>query len=131
MASVGNQTLTNNEHVSVELKFPKTVLLSKSSKIEFFLTPTEGIHINTSPMVEFRLEKNSSFEIVGNPAFQSNENGYLETDKPIEFTVKPKSGSHVGKKSLKGKLNYFYCSDKDGWCNRFTQPIDLTIEISK
>lgn len=125
------QTFSNNQHVSVELRSPEKILISAAGELVFFLTPNEGIHINTNPIFELRLEKNSPFEVVGNPLFQKNDKEYLDHAQPVRFSIKPKKGSTFGKQSLKGKLNYFYCSDRDGWCNRFTQPIELRLEIVK
>lgn len=123
--------LDNNQHVNVELKFPAKISTDKSGELSFFFKPIDGIHVNTTPMFELRFDKNSSFEVIGNPRFQKNEKDYLNITKPIEFSIKPKSEVKPGKHTVKGKLNYFYCSDAEGWCNRFTQPIDITIEVTK
>lgn len=125
------QTLTDNEHIKVELQSPEKISASKSGEVAFLFSPIEDIHINTIPIFEFRLDKNSLFEIVGNPRFQKNEKKYLDIAKPIEFSIKAKKGTKPGKQMLKGKLNYFYCSDKEGWCNRFTQPVEVSIEVTK
>ena len=123
------QTLNDNEHIKLELQQPEKISITKSGEIAFFFEPIEGIHVNTNPQFELKLEKNSPFEVIGKTRFQKNEKGYLDITKSVEFSIKPKSGTKVGKQSLKGKLNYFYCSDKDGWCNRFSQSIDVSIEV--
>ncbi len=125
------QTLTDNEHVTLELKLPKSISLTDPNEIAIFFSPIEGIHINTIPLFELRLDKHSAFEIVGKPRFQKNEKDYLDITKPVEFSVRPMKGTKPGKRILKGKLNYFYCSDSEGWCNRFTQPVEVNIEVSK
>lgn len=122
---------TTNEHVKVELQTPSKIGVTKSGSFKFFFTPIEGIHINTEPMFELKLDKDSQFEIAGEPRFSKNDKNYLVTAKPIEFSIKLKDGLQPGTYPLKGKLFYFYCSDKDGWCNRFAQPIDLTITVTK
>lgn len=122
---------TTNDHVKVEMQFPSKISLAKNGVIKLFLSPNDGIHINTEPMFELKLEKDSHFELAGDPRFAKNEKEYLDTGKPIEYTVKVKNGIPPGKYSLTAKFYYFYCSDKEGWCNRFTQPIDLTITVTK
>jgi hypothetical protein len=122
---------TSNKHVKVELKLPENISLSNENIISFFLDPIDGIHINTTPLFEIVLEKKSQFEISGKPRFTKDENGYLDFDKSIDFTIKVKNGMKAGKQNLKGKLNYFYCSDKEGWCNRFSQPFDVSIVVTK
>jgi hypothetical protein len=129
MSPVDQQTLLTNEHVSIELKLPENISRDKFGELIFYFNPIEGIHINTIPIIELRLGKNSAVKVVGNPRFRKNDNEYLDSTKPIIFTIQVKKGSTTGKQKIKGSLNYFYCSDKEGWCNRFSQPIDLTIEI--
>jgi len=124
-------TFTNNKHVTVEIKAPEKISLTKENELAFFLNPVKGIHINTTPTFELILEKNSQFEIVGKPRFAKDEKSYLDIDKPVEFSIKAKSGTKSGKQSLKGKLNYFYCSDAEGWCNRFSQPFEVSVDVTK
>ena len=127
----GKQTLTNNEYVSIKLISPHHFSDTDSGTLAFFFSPAEGIHVNSVPPFEIQLENDSPFEIIGKPKFQKDDKAYLETIKPVEFLVKVKQGIQPGKYLLKGNLNYFFCSDKEGWCNRFTQPIEVNIEISK
>ena len=122
---------TNNKHVTVEIKAPEKISLTKEAELAFFLTPVEGIHINTTPVFEIVLEKNSQFEVKGKARFVKDENDYLDIDKPVEFLIKTKSGTKTGKQTVKGKLNYFYCSDAEGWCNRFSQPFEMSIDVTK
>jgi len=123
------QIVNDNEHIKLEVRYPEKISIAKMGEIAFSFEPIDGIHVNTNPQFELKLEKNSPFEVIGKTRFQKNEKEYLDIKKPVEFSLKAKSGTKAGKQSLKGKLNYFYCSDKDGWCNRFSQAIDLSIEV--
>lgn len=125
------KTFTTNEHVTVEVQSQSTIALAKPAGIKFFFDPIDGIHINTEPMFELKLDKDSPFEVTGEPRYSKNEKGYLEIKKPIEFSLKTKDGVKPGKYQLKAKFFYFYCSDKEGWCNRFSQPVDLTITVTR
>lgn len=126
---IEKQTLNDNEHIKLELLPPEKISVKKSNEIAFFFEPVIGIHVNTNPLFELKLEKDSPFEVVGKARFQKNDKEYLDTKKPVEFSIKTKNGTKTGKHNLKGKLNYFYCSDKDGWCNRFSQKIDVIVEV--
>ena len=119
----------DNEHVRLEIQKPENISIAKSNEISFLFEPLIGIHVNTNPLFELKLEKNSVFEIIEKVQFQKNENDYLDISKPVKFSFKAKNGTKTGQYILKGKLNYFYCSDKDGWCNRFSQPFDVKIEV--
>ena len=127
--SVEKKTLNDNKHIKLEVQHPVKISLTKTDEIAFFFVPVDGIHVNTNPLFELILEKNSSFEVIGKARFQMNEKEYLDTNKPVEFSIKAKHGTKTGKQSLNGKLNYFYCSDKEGWCNRYSQAITVTIEV--
>ena len=129
--AIEKQIFTTNKHVTVEMRAPENISQTQDNEISFFLDPIDGIHINTNPKFELILDKKSTIEVIGKPSFQKNENGYLDTQAAIKFSVKPKASTKTGKQTLKGKLNYFYCSDKEGWCNRFSQPFEASITVTK
>lgn len=122
---------TTNDHVTVEMRSPSKLALAKLGAITFHFIPIDGIHVNTEPMFELKLDKESQFEISGEPRYAKNEKAYLDITKPIEFSVKTKSGTKPGTYQLKAKLYYFYCSDKEGWCNRFSQPVECTVTVTR
>jgi hypothetical protein len=122
---------TDNEHVKLTLTSPIKMKDGKTETLLFRLQPKVGIHVNTNPMFEFVLDKNSAFHIVGKPNFEKNAKGYLETSQPIIISLSPTKGIPSGKHILKGSLRYFFCSDKDGWCNRHAQPIEVSVEVTK
>lgn len=130
-APTEKKILNNNEHVKIELRAPSKISASTTGEIAFFFTPEFDIHVNTTPAFELVLDKNSAFEAVDTPRYQKNNKDYLDTTKPIEFSFKVKKEIKPGKQLLKGSLRYFYCSDKEGWCNRYVQPIEVSIEITK
>ncbi len=125
------QSPTVNEHVKLETSIQLSITPQSVGTVSFTFTPLEGIHVNTTPNIELKLEKNSLFEIVGKPKYSKTDKDYLDISKPVIFTLSAKKELPAGKSVLKGKLNYYYCSDKDGWCNRFTQPVEMTIEIAR
>ncbi len=128
---IEKKELTDNAHVKITVEASQKIGKAKSGKISFLLSPAEGIHINTNPAFDFVLEKNSSFEVKGEPIFKKNKNLYLATSSPVIYTFIAKEGVGPGTQTLKGSFRYFYCSDKEGWCNRHVQPIEVLVEISK
>lgn len=120
-----------NEHVKMEISMQTTVSARTSVAVSFHLTPNEGIHINTSPAIEFIPAKDSPYELSGKPQYKKDEKDYLDFTKPVIVTLKAKNNSIAGKTVIKGKLNYFYCSDTEGWCSRFSQPVEMTVEIKR
>ncbi len=125
------QTSQKNEHVQLQISLQTSVSDRTTAVVSFMYVPLDGIHINTVPNIELKLEKDSPFELSGKPKFSKTDKDYLDVSKPFIVTLKSKKNSTKGPAVIKGKLNYFYCSDKDGWCNRFSQPVEINIEITK
>ncbi len=120
-----------NEHVKMEISIQTNVSAKTSVAVSFHLTPSEGIHINTSPAIEFVLAKDSPYELSGKPQYKKSKKDYLDHTMPVTITLNAKKNSIAGKTLIKGKLNYFYCSDTEGWCSRFSQPVEITVEIKR
>ncbi len=108
-----------------EIKSGKTTTLS----VKFF--PTENVKINSEPEIDFKLDKDSPFKLAVKSIPTIDSLGYLSAESQIDFVfrVKPKTGNISTK--LSGDLIYFFCSEKDGWCNRYLQKIELPIKILK
>jgi len=95
-------------------------------------TPEEGMHINTDPAVEFEFEKDALVHFTGVTSMPKAANtGYLDTKRPIRYAFTLDKNIPKGKHSLKGSVRYFFCSDVEGWCNRSTQPIQLTFTVTQ
>ncbi len=129
--SLSYSQIVLEDNVDVKITV-KTSFHKEEGKISFTFQPKNGIHINTEPVPEINFD--SSTTIIENGKFlplSKTKKEYLETTKPVvyQFTI-PKNTS-AGKYIIKGELTYFYCSDKEGWCNRFIQSFELPIEIGK
>ncbi|MGA9406481.1 MAG: hypothetical protein WBW71_05035 [Bacteroidota bacterium] len=101
---------------------------------EIILTfaPEEGIHINTDPPMEFEFEKNALIHFTGVTSMPKMvTTGYLDTKRPVKYSFTLDKKIHKGKYTLKGSVHYFFCSDTEGWCNRSTQPIQLTFTVAQ
>ncbi|MDA0987422.1 MAG: hypothetical protein O3A55_07485, partial [Bacteroidetes bacterium] len=101
----------------------------KTNFINLFVTfePKSGIHINTEPPIELLLESDLKIKKI---QLKKTKEDYLDFSSPVKFRIKPKT-NNFKKDSLFAKLQYYYCSDSEGWCNRFTQEISIKINISK
>ena len=92
------------------------------------IKPKKGIHINLDPPIEIELEKSiASKGKIEIPKLKKE--GYLNPEKPLKQNLTLKKNITPGMHTLKGKLNYFYCSDSEGWCSRFTQDFQLNIKV--
>lgn len=94
-------------------------------------TPEEGIHINTEPAMEFEFEKTTSVHFTGIASLpKAPTTGYLDARRPVKYAFTLDKKIRKGKHILKGIVRYYFCSDAEGWCNRFTQPIQLTLTVT-
>ncbi len=120
-----------NKNVRCEIVLqPATVKAGASGIIALRLTPVKGVHINTNPEIEFSLDSLSGVAwkgIVDLP--KEAKTGFLRTSKPVTFGYEV--GAHLppGAYKVSGSVKYFYCSDAEGWCNRFAQPFVLTLTV--
>ena len=122
-----------NTYVKVSIALADTtVAQGGTGKILIAFDPIDGIHINADPPVIVKIARNASFRLEGNPDISTDkESGYLSTSMPVEqrfaVTRKAKPGGH----DIKGTLVYYFCSDTEGWCRKFTQPIALKLNVVK
>ena len=102
-----------------------------AGEIVLIFAPDEGIHINTDPPMEFEFEKSSFVHFKGITSLpKAATTGYLDTKKPVTYSFTLDKKIQKGKHTLKGSVHYFFCSDAEGWCNRFVQPIELTFTVT-
>ena len=98
------------------------------------LSPQKGIHINTVPPIAFTLDKSPGIALTGKLRYATvtvDTSVYIDTSETIRqsFTVAP--SVNPGQQVLKGTLTYFYCSDAEGWCSKFKQPVEITMRVLK
>ncbi len=109
-----------NKYVSSDFK------LEKSKHNEFILTiilkPVDKIHINSEPTLSIKF--NDPLIEILEIKFDKTEKNYIDTRKPIIVKLKPKVKNL---KSLSGELTYFYCSEAEGWCSKFTERFEVKL----
>ena len=103
-----------------------------SGEILLTFHPEEGIHINTEPAMEFDFTKTPSVhfdKITSMP--KAPTTGYLDARRPVKYGFTVDKKSRKGMIVLKGTVRYYFCSDTEGWCNRFSQPFRLTLTVTR
>lgn len=128
--SAGTQ---GNAHVKFEIRLASSSLRpGGTGEVEVYLTPNEGIHINTDPAMEFEFERTPSVHFAGITALPKNEKtGYLDVTRPVKYSFTLDKNISKGRRSLRGTVRYFFCSDMEGWCNRFVQPFELRFTVTR
>jgi hypothetical protein len=54
---------------------------------------------------------------------------YLDLSLPVAFPVALAEGVAAGTQAIAGKVTYFYCSKREGWCRKGTGDIDLSVKV--
>lgn len=122
-----------NKYVSVRAEIDQSDHEgSECGRVQFTLTPEDGIHINADPPVEFSLRENSPFVLDGDLYQHADPHtGYLSTSSPMTQNFHCPDRRGEGDSLLEGTLVYYYCSDEDGWCMKYSQPITLAVAAPK
>lgn len=122
-----------NTYVKVDIALADTgVQAGSEGTILATFTPVEGIHINVDPPVELTLQENPSFAIHADPDMSiDEESGFLSTSQPVEQRFSVASSTTPGDYTITGTIVYFFCSDAQGWCRKFKQPITLSLHVGK
>ncbi len=111
-----------------------TSTLKPGAKGEIVISfaPEEGMHINTDPAIEFEFEKDTLVHFTDVTSMPKVvKTGYLDTKRPIKYSFTLDKNIKKGKHTLNGSVRYFFCSDTEGWCNRSSQPIQLTYTVTQ
>jgi hypothetical protein len=54
---------------------------------------------------------------------------YLDLSLPVVFPVALADGAAAGAQTVAGKVTYFYCSKREGWCRKGTSELDLSVKV--
>lgn len=120
-----------NEYVQVNYLIKPSILKpGDEAKLIINFQPTKGILINLKPPITLEIDnKVATLKNIELPKSKSGE--YLDHNKPVTQTIKLNKNLKPGKVKIKGNLTYFYCSEKEGWCTKTKQPIELNITVKK
>ena len=127
----GSSTPEKNEHVGFQARLSQGTLKPGSSvEVLIVLTPKEGIHVNTDPSMEFQWNRNRYINFDSTTSLPKDEKtGYLDPSKPVRYSMTLSRTIPAGKHTVKGAVRYFFCSDSEGWCNRFVQPVEFSFTV--
>jgi hypothetical protein len=95
-----------------------------------FTTLKKGIHVNAMAPFETivdtlaPVEMTDSVEIV-----LVKDTTFVNTKKPYRQEFLVKATASAGEHIIKGKFIYMFCSEDEGWCNRFVQPFEVSLKI--
>ena len=118
-----------NSYVACAVSIKQNSLRAGAAgKISILLTPRRGIHINLVPPVQVKFDSSDAVDSFGAPEIPKRDTT-LNTSKPIVVPVTLRKTAKAGSLTLKGSVTYFYCSETEGWCSKFKQPVEFTVKI--
>jgi hypothetical protein len=54
---------------------------------------------------------------------------YLDLSLPVVFPVALAEGASKGLQDVPGKVTYFYCSKREGWCRKGAADVDIAVKV--
>ncbi len=99
--------------------------------LTFTLNPDKGIHINSDPAPSFVFDSTCGIAADGKLEVPKDEKTKFVSKKlPIKQGFLIPAGVTTGTVSIRGTLTYYYCSDAEGWCSRFKQPVEISVKVT-
>ncbi len=131
MVFSGEPAPVTNPWVQASFRFsPAKVRAGSTTELRISLKPRKGIHIVVQPPIDVKIDTNSSIASAGKvivPVAADTE--HLDTTTPLRVSIALAKNAGTGTVSVKGTLIYYYCSDAEGTCNKFKQPLDLRLKV--
>lgn len=127
----GGSAARSNEFVECTMSVrPDSLKAGSTGMLLIRLKPKPGIHVNLTPPLKVMLD---STKVITASASRHvpKKKEYLDTTKPIKHAFTLSSKIPPGTSAITGTLTYYYCSDAEGWCSKFTLPIDQKITVVK
>ena len=127
----GAPSPATNLHVkyTAEVK-QKKVKAGSTADLVMKLQPEKGIHINLEPPLSLVLDSSAMITVKGKLQIPKADK-FLDVSKSLKQTITLSSSAKPGTQIIKGILTYYYCSDAEGWCSKFKQPVELTLNVVK
>ena len=99
-----------------------------------FIPADPDVKINQEPAPRLKLDPEQAVLIDRQPpAPRRGESGgepkYLDTSLPVAFPVALSPKAPKGEQPVKGKVTYFFCSKREGWCRKGTSDVDFTVAV--
>jgi hypothetical protein len=104
-----------------------------SGTVNIKLVIKEGFKIPKRPSPKLQVLSTPDFEVKGETSLieegQGKDPEYFNAFKPISVQVRTAQKKEPGRYSLDGKFIYFYCSDREKYCSRSVETVQIPIEI--
>jgi hypothetical protein len=121
-----------NRYVRVEVTFDReTHAPGGTGSFVISFRPADGIHINGEPPAHIVLE-DTVLLLLADDVEQDvdEETEYIDERVPVRQGFSVSDKAPPGMHTLGGSVVYYYCSDEEGWCRKFIQPLEITLTVA-
>lgn len=128
---------TGPQHFSLTASFaPATKAGAPASVAVAFVGRDPDVHINESPAPRLALDAAQKVLVDKQqppPArvepYDPETAKYLDLALPVYFPVAIAKDAPKGVSQVAGKVTYFYCSKREGWCRKGTTEVELAVDV--
>ena len=107
---------------------------NSSGTVNINVVIKEGFKIPKRPSPKLQITPAPEFEVKGETNFveegQGKDPEYFNAFRPISLQVRTTQAKEPGQYSLSGKFVYFYCAEKEKYCSRSVETVQIPIEIA-
>jgi hypothetical protein len=116
--------------VGVTASFVPAPRAGAPAVIEVRFAPADPeVHVNRFPPPRLDLEPMQDLiKLAPAPAAKPGGEKYLGPSEPYRFPVIAKGGA-PGAQSVKGVVTYFYCSQREGWCRKGSNDVEVAVKL--
>ena len=130
-ALAGEKGPAANSYVKCTVDASHTTIKPGDTGVIFVsLKPAKGIHVNLTPAMGVVFDSAGQVQAHGSLEIPKKET-FLDASKPVRIPFVLSPGAKPGAVTVKASLTYYYCSDAEGWCSRYKQPLEVTIKVAK
>jgi hypothetical protein len=116
---------------------PDAVEPGQAASVTVRIEPIDGVKINRYPRIKLKVPARDGINAeayveIGNespPPPETLKNNYFETVDPLELDVSVDSAAPAGRHDLEGKLTYYYCVTKSGFCAPARVPVTIPVAV--
>jgi hypothetical protein len=122
----------DNEDVRLTVRLSAEVLRpGQTADILITFTPAEDIHIVASPAVQLNIRSTRTIALSGAVRqMVDTQTGFLSTQSAVTRRFAVAKRARPGTYTVQGSVVYYYCSESEGWCRKFVQPVEISFTIS-
>ena len=116
---------------------PESIAPGGQAEVTVKLTPSSGVKINRYPKIKLSVPAQQGLVAeaeasVGNdspPPIGDTDSNYFEVVEPVTLTLDLDDSISSGSHEIEGKLTYFYCVTKSGFCAPSKAPVKIAVSV--